>query len=160
MPIALVCDEAHLYLPQRTDADAPEKRALENFERIAKEGRKYGVALLVVSQRPSDVSDTILSQCNNFVALRLTSGEDQTKVKRLMPDNLEGFMDTLPVLDNGEALVVGDAILLPSRVRIDPPTVKPLSATIEFWSEWSKPGRTPALVQAVENMRRQSRRRA
>jgi len=160
VPIALVCDEAHLYLPQRTDADAPEKRALENFERIAKEGRKYGVALLVVSQRPSDVSDTILSQCNNFVALRLTSGEDQTKVKRLMPDNLEGFMDTLPVLDNGEALVVGDAILLPSRVRIDPPTVKPLSATIEFWSEWSKPGRTPALVQAVENMRRQSRRRA
>ena len=158
VPIALVCDEAHLYLPQRAEPDAPEKRALENFERIAKEGRKYGVALLVVSQRPSDVSDTILSQCNNFVALRLTNGEDQAKVRRLMPDSLEGFMDMLPVLDIGEALIVGDAVLLPSRVRITEPSIKPLSATIEFWSEWAKSGRIPALVQAVENMRRQSRR--
>ena len=158
VPIALVCDEAHLYLPQRSEADAPERRALENFERIAKEGRKYGVALLVVSQRPSDVSDTILSQCNNFVALRLTNGQDQDKVRRLMPDSLEGFMDMLPVLDIGEALIVGDAVLLPSRVQITPPSIKPLSATIEFWTEWSKAGRSPALVQAVENMRRQSRR--
>ena len=158
VPVALVCDEAHKYLPQRSETDAPERRALENFERIAKEGRKYGVALLVVSQRPSDVSDTILSQCNNFVALRLTNSEDQAKVKRLMPDSLEGFMDMLPVLDIGEALIVGDAVLLPSRVRIAEPSVKPLSATIGFWSEWSKSGRTPALVQAVENMRRQSRR--
>lgn len=158
VPIALVCDEAHLYLPQRAEADAPEKRALENFERIAKEGRKYGVALLVVSQRPSDVSDTILSQCNNFVALRLTNGDDQAKVRRLMPDSLEGFMDMLPVLDIGEALIVGDAVLLPSRVRITEPSIRPLSATIEFWSEWAKSGRIPALVQAVENMRRQSRR--
>jgi uncharacterized protein len=160
VPVALVCDEAHLYLPQRSETDAPERRALENFERIAKEGRKYGVALLVVSQRPSDVSDTILSQCNNFVALRLTNGDDQSKVKRLMPDSLEGFMDMLPVLDIGEALIVGDAVLLPSRVRITAPSEndRPRSATIEFWSEWSKTGRKPALVQAVENMRRQSRR--
>ena len=116
------------------------------------------MALLVVSQRPSDVSDTILSQCNNFVALRLTNGEDQAKVRRLMPDSLEGFMDMLPVLDIGEALIVGDAVLLPSRVRITEPSIKPLSATIEFWSEWARSGRVPALVQAVENMRRQSRR--
>jgi len=159
VPIALVCDEAHLYLPKRAEADAPERRALENFERIAKEGRKYGVALLVVSQRPSDVSTTILSQCNNVVALRLTNAEDQSVVKRLMPDSLGSFMDMLPILDIGEALIVGDAVLLPSRVRIESPTVQPLSATIDFWTEWSKSGRIPALVDAVDNMRRQSRRK-
>jgi len=77
-PIALVCDEAHLYLPKKGDSNPIEKRAVENFERIAKEGRKYGVGLLVISQRPSDVSSAILSQCNNFIALRLTNAKDQT----------------------------------------------------------------------------------
>jgi hypothetical protein len=75
-PFLLVCDEAHLYLPVHEDADAIEKQALYSFERIAKEGRKYGVSLLVVSQRPSDVSRTILSQCNNFLVLRLTNDQD------------------------------------------------------------------------------------
>jgi len=103
-PIALVCDEAHLYLPQKGDSNPIEKRAVENFERIAKEGRKYGVGLLVISQRPSDVSSTILSQCNNFIALRLTNAKDQTVVKELMPDSLESFMEILPILDIGEAL--------------------------------------------------------
>ena len=117
-PLALVCDEAHLYLPKKDGKNPAEQRAIENFEKIAKEGRKYGVALLVISQRPADVSSTILSQCNNVIALRLTNGEDQSTVRRLMPESLEGLMDTLPILDIGEALVVGDAVLLPSRIRI------------------------------------------
>ena len=83
-PFVFVCDEAHLYLPVREDADAVEKQALYSFERIAKEGRKYGVSLLVVSQRPSDVSRTILSQCNNFLILRLTNDQDQNVVRRLI----------------------------------------------------------------------------
>jgi DNA helicase HerA-like ATPase len=156
-PMALVCDEAHLYLPKKDGKNPVEQRAIENFEKIAKEGRKYGVALLVVSQRPSDVSTTILSQCNNVIALRLTNGDDQATVKRLMPESLEGLMDTLPILDIGEALIVGDAVLLPSRIRIYPPTEKPLSATIEFWDEWSKTPSAPDFVKAVENMRRQNR---
>jgi len=156
-PMALVCDEAHLYLPKKDGKNPVEQRAIENFEKIAKEGRKYGVALLVVSQRPSDVSPTILSQCNNVIALRLTNGDDQTTVKRLMPESLEGLMDTLPILDIGEALVVGDAVLLPSRIRIHPPNEKPLSATIDFWNEWSKTPESPDFVKAVENMRRQNR---
>ena len=156
-PMALVCDEAHLYLPKKDGKNPVEQRAIENFEKIAKEGRKYGVALLIVSQRPSDVSSTILSQCNNVIALRLTNGDDQATVKRLMPESLEGLMDTLPILDIGEALVVGDAVLLPSRIRIHPPTEKPLSATIDFWDEWSKSPDTPDFAKAVENMRRQNR---
>uniref|UniRef100_UPI00286DDBCB ATP-binding protein n=1 Tax=Phenylobacterium sp. TaxID=1871053 RepID=UPI00286DDBCB len=82
-PVTLLCDEAHLYLPVRDDADAVQRQALGSFERIAKEGRKYGFSLLVVSQRPSDVSRTILSQCNNFLALRLTNETDQGVIKRL-----------------------------------------------------------------------------
>jgi len=156
-PMALVCDEAHLYLPKKDGKNPVEQRAIENFEKIAKEGRKYGVALLIVSQRPSDVSPTILSQCNNVIALRLTNGDDQATVKRLMPESLEGLMDTLPILDIGEALVVGDAVLLPSRIRIHPPSEKPLSATIDFWDEWNKKPDLPDFVKAVENMRRQNR---
>ncbi len=157
-PMALICDEAHLYLPKKDGKNPAEQRAIENFEKIAKEGRKYGVALLVVSQRPSDVSTTILSQCNNVIALRLTNGDDQATVKKLMPESLEGLMDTLPILDIGEALVVGDAVLLPSRMRISPPSEKPLSATIDFWDEWSIPPVAPDIAKAVENMRRQNRR--
>jgi hypothetical protein len=156
-PLALVCDEAHLYLPRKEGTNPVEQRAVENFEKIAKEGRKYGVALLIISQRPSDVSTTILSQCNNVIALRLTNGEDQATVKRLMPESLEGLMDTLPVLEVGEALVVGDAVLLPSRIRISPPVEKPLSSTIDFWDVWAEESDPPDLVKAVENMRRQNR---
>lgn len=156
-PMALVCDEAHLYLPSKEGKNPVEQRAIENFEKIAKEGRKYGVALLIVSQRPSDVSSTILSQCNNVIALRLTNGDDQATVKRLMPESLEGLMDTLPILDIGEALVVGDAVLLPSRIRIHEPKEKPISATINFWDEWSKSAENPDFAKAVENMRRQNR---
>jgi len=155
--MALVCDEAHLYLPKKDGKNPVEQRAIENFEKIAKEGRKYGVALLIVSQRPSDVSSTILSQCNNVIALRLSNGDDQATVKRLMPESLEGLMDTLPILDIGEALVVGDAVLLPSRIRIHPPSEKPLSATVDFWDEWSKKPELPDFAKAVENMRRQNR---
>lgn len=156
-PMALVCDEAHIYLPKKDGKNPVEQRAIENFEKIAKEGRKYGVALAIVSQRPADVSPTILSQCNNVVSLRLTNGEDQATVKRLMPESLEGLMDMLPILDIGEALVVGDAVLLPSRIRIHPPTEKPLSATVDFWTEWMKAPETPDFAKAVENMRRQNR---
>lgn len=157
-PFVFVCDEAHLYLPVRADADAVEKQALYSFERIAKEGRKYGVSLLVVSQRPSDVSQTILSQCNNFLILRLTNDQDQNVVRRLMPDSLAGVLDGLPLLDTGEALLLGDAILLPARIKLNFPTIEPLSQTRNFWQEWGeKAPDSAAVVSAVETLRRQSR---
>lgn len=157
-PIVLVCDEAHLYLPSSAASTGPlEKRALENFERIAKEGRKYGVGLMVVSQRPSDVSTTILSQCSNIISLRLANKTDQAVVKQLLPESLEGLMEVLPTLDVGEAVVVGDATLLPTRIKMAKPKHEPRSATIPFWTRWATPKAEVDLVAAVENMRRQSR---
>ena len=157
-PLTIVCDEAHLYLPVRDAAEAAEKRALEAFERIAKEGRKYGVSLLVVSQRPSDVSRTILSQCNNFLVLRLTNDQDQSVVKRLLPESMVGITDILPLLDLGEALLLGDSILLPTRIKLDTPKVAPESATRQFWSDWANQEPKPdAVSKAVEALRRQVR---
>ena len=155
-PIALLCDEAHLYMPQRNMADSADDISLDIFERIAKEGRKYGVSLVVISQRPSEVNKTMLSQCSNFVSMRLTNAEDQGVVKRLLPDSLGGFSDILPTLDTGEALVVGDASLLPSRIRIDEPNNKPNSGTVDFWDEWQKPVEEMRLTTAVNNWRKQN----
>jgi DNA helicase HerA-like ATPase len=154
-PVALFCDEAHLYIPQDANSGAAEN-AIATFERIAKEGRKYGVGLVVISQRPAEVNRTVVSQCNNLIAMRLTNGEDQAVVRRLLPDSLGGFGDLLPILDTGEALVVGDAILLPTRIRIGKPNSEPLSATIEFWDRWADDGASAALGKAVESWRRQT----
>lgn len=157
-PVTLLCDEAHLYLPVKDDADAVQRQALWSFERIAKEGRKYGFSLLVVSQRPSDVSRTILSQCNNFLALRLTNDSDQNVIKRLMPDSLVGLTAMLPLLDTGEALLLGDAVLLPTRIKLDQPQVKPDSATRDFWKEWGTLRPDEKLLEAaVECLRSQAR---
>jgi DNA helicase HerA-like ATPase len=144
-------------MPQKEEQNPVEKRAVEAFEKIAKEGRKYGVAVMIISQRPSDVSPTVLSQCNNVIALRLTNTDDQNTVKNMMPENLESRLDELPTMDIGEALVVGDAVLLPARIKINPPGEKPLSATVDFWSEWQKTADAPDFSKSVENMRRQRR---
>jgi uncharacterized protein len=156
-PICLLCDEAHLYIPERTNQDAAAELGLKSFERIAKEGRKYGVSLTVISQRPAEVNRTVLSQCNNFIALRLSNAEDQAVIKKLLPDNLAGLTDVLPILDIGEALIVGDASLLPTRIIIDEPTLKPESATIKFWREWSNDKAEQDIPNAVSGLRRQSK---
>lgn len=156
-PICLLCDEAHLYIPERTGQDSATELGLKNFERIAKEGRKYGVSLTVISQRPAEVNRTVLSQCNNFISLRLSNAEDQSVIKRLLPDNLSGLTDVLPILDIGEALVVGDSSLLPTRILIDEPTIKPQSATIDFWKEWSNEKAEQDIPNAVIGLRKQSK---
>lgn len=157
-PFTIICDEAHLYLPIKEDADSVQKQALYNFERISKEGRKYGVSILAVSQRPADVSKTILSQCNNFVVLRLTNERDKGVIRNLLPDSLKSTIEFLPLLDVGEALVVGDAILLPSKIILDKPleSHRPISATKDFWDEWdnSKPDNV-AISEAIEALRKQ-----
>lgn len=155
-PIALFCDEAHLYLPEKT-GNSIEDAGLVNFERIAKEGRKYGIGLVVISQRPAEVNRTILSQSNNFIAMRLTNAEDQSVIKRLLPDSLGSFSELLPILDIGEALVVGDASLLPSRIKISKPTYEPNSATIDFWDEWQKTTNDDVISEAIEALRKQSK---
>ena len=155
-PIAILCDEAHLYIPERSSGGSVLASALTSFQRIAKEGRKYGVGLVVISQRPSEVNRTVLSQCNNFVALRLTNAEDQSVVQRMLPDNLGGLAGLLPILDTGEALVVGDACLLPARIRISEPMSKPDSGTVDFWDQWAKDESCEQIAKSVLSWRKQS----
>lgn len=155
-PIAIFCDEAHLYIPENA-RQGVENSSLLSFERIAKEGRKYGVGLVVITQRPSEVNRTVLSQTNNFIAMRLTNADDQNVIKKLLPDSLGNYAEMLPILDVGEALIVGDASLLPSRIIVDTPEHKPDSATVKFWDEWSKPTVTDCISEAVEALRKQSK---
>ena len=157
-PVCLVCDEAHLYLPPAEKAGAAHRAALQAFEAIAKEGRKYGVALLVVSQRPTDVNATILSQCNNFLVMRLTNDHDRAMIERLIPEALSGVAGVLPALEPGEAVVIGDALLLPTRVKLDPPSHPPASATQRYWSLWTEqPSSQEAIAAGVEALRNQLR---
>ena len=155
-PLAIFCDEAHLYIPANTDRDV-DRSSLQSFERIAKEGRKYGIGLVIVSQRPSEVNRTVLSQSSNFIAMRLTNADDQAVIRKLFPDSIGNYADLLPVLDVGEAIAVGDASLLPSRIVIDEPSKKPNSATVRFWDRWSEEEAYDALADAVSAMRRQGR---
>ena len=90
-----------------------------SIERIAKEWRKYWVTLWIVTQRPSEISETIFSQCSNFVAMRLTNPDDQNYVKKLLPDNLAWLIDTLPLLQSWEAIIMWDSLVMPSLVKID-----------------------------------------
>ncbi len=133
-PFLLVYEEAHKYVPK---SDLVKFRASKNsIERIAKEGRKYGVTLLLASQRPSELSETIFSQCNNFIAMRLTNPTDQNYVKRLLPDTLGNLTEKLPSLQAGEALLIGEAVVLPSIVKIDKCDLPPSSNDIPYWELW------------------------
>ncbi len=157
-PVCIVCDEAHLYLPERDAPTAVQRVALQVFEAIAKEGRKYGVCVAVVTQRPSDVSRTILSQCNNFMILRLTNDQDQEVIRHLVSATLSNLTGVLPMLDVGEAVLIGDAILLPVRIKLDTPQLKPASVTMPYWKMWSlKPSSPDAIEAGVEAMRNQWR---
>ncbi|WP_319503174.1 anti-phage-associated helicase HerA [uncultured Draconibacterium sp.] len=134
IPLLLVYEEAHKYVPT---SDLVKYRASKNsIERIAKEGRKYGVTLLLASQRPSEISETIFSQCNNFVAMRLTNPNDQNYVKKLLPDTLGNLIDKMPSLKAGEALLIGESVVLPSIVQIEKCNQPPSSNDIPYWELW------------------------
>jgi len=133
-PLLLVYEEAHKYAPK---SDLARFRAsLTEIERVAKEGRKYGTSLLIASQRPSEISETIFSQCSNFLAMRLTNPEDQAYVRRLLPDTLGNLTAGLPSLEAGEALLIGDATIMPSMVYITPCKPEPSSSDIPYFEIW------------------------
>ncbi|PRA80979.1 Bipolar DNA helicase [Ochrobactrum sp. MYb29] len=135
-PILLVYEEAHKYVP---NSDLSKYRSSKvSIERIAKEGRKYGVTLLLASQRPSEISETIFSQCSNFVAMRLTNPADQGYVKKLLPDSLGSLIDKMTSFRQGEALLVGESIILPSIVQIDQCSDAPSSNDIPYWQLWKE----------------------
>lgn len=136
IPFMLVCEEAHNYIPKNGGAEYTASK--HSIERIAKEGRKYGLNLMVVSQRPSEVSETIFSQCNNFIVLKLTNVNDQNCIKNLLPDNNASLVDVLPTLAAGECLVVGDSVPLPAIVKMNMPNPIPSSSNVNVYDEWNK----------------------
>ena len=136
-PIAFICDEAHLYMPRdTTKLKAAENKSLEIFEKISKEGRKYGVSLVIVSQRPAELNSTIISQCNNIISLKITNDRDKSAISTMLTDSLVGLVETLPNLDVGECIVIGDSIKLPTKIILDKPKEEPKSSTIDFWDRW------------------------
>ncbi|MDF2865900.1 MAG: hypothetical protein K0R72_718 [Clostridia bacterium] len=136
IPLLLVFEEAHKYVPKSELLKYKSSR--NSIERIAKEGRKYGITLVIVSQRPSEVSETIFSQCNTFVAMRLTNPDDQNYVKRLLPDTFGKLTAVLSTLSSGEALLIGESIIIPSIIKVDKCELEPSSSDIMYLDEWRK----------------------
>lgn len=153
VPFLIVCEEAHNYIPKTGGAEF--KASKKSIERIAKEGRKYGLSLMVVSQRPSEVSETIFSQCNNFIAMRLTNRVDQNYIKALLPDSSSSLIDLLPSLNQGEAFVVGDSVIIPSLVQLPKPNPEPKSASIDTYKEWAESWKDITFDKIVERWRKE-----
>jgi len=134
-PIAVFADEAHIYL---SDGDPATDAAKHSAERIAKEGRKYGISLTAISQRPREVSATILSQCNSFLCLRISNPDDQTYVKSLLPDSVRGIASMFSTLRRGECILLGDSVMMPTRIKIDEPKPAPVSDDASFYQSWNE----------------------
>jgi DNA helicase HerA-like ATPase len=136
LPVLLVCEEAHRYVPEDDELGfGPTKRALS---RIAKEGRKYGVSLCLVTQRPSELSTSILSQCNTLFALRMSNDRDQEFVRRALPESATGLIASLPSLHTQEAVVVGEGVSVPMRLKFDhlAEQDRPRSGNAAFSTAW------------------------
>ena len=154
-PLLVVMEEAHRYLS--ADADG---LASETVQRIAKEGRKYGVGAMIISQRPSEVDETILSQCGTYFALRLSNPTDRQRVQGTLPDGLVSLLDVLPVLRTGEAIIMGEAAKLPMRCRITLPSEenRPRSGDPNVAREWALPRRKEGYERVVASWRAQNPR--
>jgi hypothetical protein len=133
-PITLICEEAHAYIPR--EKNGPFEGTKRMMERIAKEGRKYGVSIGVVSQRPTELSETMLSQCSSYFCLRTTNPDDQAYIRGLVPEAEGDLTDILTSLGRGEALVLGEAAPLPTRVQIYRPNPEPKSNDVDYFTGW------------------------
>ncbi|CAL1241737.1 ATP-binding protein [Candidatus Methylocalor cossyra] len=154
-PLLLVCEEAHAYIPR--DSGTQYEGTRKSMERIAKEGRKYGVGLWVVSQRPTELSETVLSQCGSYVCLRITNPADQDYVRRLVPEGEADLVDILSSLGRGEAMILGEAIPLPTRCQIAQPDPTPHSSDADFFRGWTEGPDDLDMDAIVERWRRQGR---
>ena len=158
LPMLLVCEEAHRYVPQDSSLGfEPTKKALS---RIAKEGRKYGVSLCVVSQRPSELATGILSQCNTIFALRMSNQKDQEFVRGALSESAMGLMEFLPSMRNAEAIAVGEGVPVPVRLCFNelPEERRPRSGTAKFSTAWQSDDEDESFIDTVvERWRRQRR---
>ncbi len=151
VPITFVCEEAHRYVPNdKTLGFEPTKRAIS---KIAKEGRKYGVSLCIVTQRPAELDPTILSQCNTIFSLRLTNERDQEILKAGISDAAASLLEFMPTMGAGEAVTFGEGVALPTRIKFDllPPNELPRSSTASFTKNWSKDLPDDSFLQEVVN---------
>jgi hypothetical protein len=147
-PLLLVCEEAHRYVPK--DENAENGQAVRKIlERIAKEGRKYGVSLGLITQRPSDLAEGVLSQCGTIIAMRLNNDRDQACVRAAMPEGARGFLDAIPALRNRECIVCGEGVAIPMRVRFDDlePEKRPASSDPSFARLWRETGDEAGIIQ-------------
>jgi hypothetical protein len=152
-PVLIVMEEAHRYLSKESDGPA---RSM--VQRVVKEGRKFGIGAMIVSQRPSEVDDTILSQCGTFIALRLSNSSDRNKVQASLPDSLAGVIDSLPVLRTGEAIITGEAARLPIRCRIALPDeqYRPNSEDPQVAKHWQAPRKPENYTRIAASWRAQN----
>ena len=137
-PIWLVCEEAQDYIPRSEHTRFKESRRI--MEHIAKVGRKYGVGLCVVSQRPAEVSETVLAQCGTFICMRISNPNDQDYLRAMVPDSARGTFAALTSLASGEAIVMGAAVPMPVRFQVTRPNPPPNSSDVDFATKWSKGG--------------------
>ena len=154
-PLYLICEEAHEYIPRE---DIPRYReARRSMERIAKNGRKYGVGLCVVSQRPHDVSETVLAQCSSYICLRISNPDDQEYVRSMVPEAVRGTFAALTSLSKGEAVALGEAVPMPVRFRVEKPNPPPNSRDVDYARKWRDGGRPISVESLVSNWHRQVR---
>jgi len=146
-PILLVCEEAHRYVPKDENSGGQAVRKI--LERIAKEGRKYGVSLGLITQRPSDLAEGVLSQCGTIISMRLNNDRDQACVRAAMPEGARGFLDAIPALRNRECIVCGEGVAIPIRVRFDElePEKRPASSDPSFANSWRETGDEEGIIQ-------------
>lgn len=137
-PMTLVCDEAHVYIPVDFQLTASQRRMVEIFEDIAKEGRKFGITLFVASQRPSELNKTIMAQCANYIVMKLNNENDKSMIKGMMPAGSSEVIETTTMFSPGDCFVMGDACPIPLKIHVDLAKERPQSKTIPFWEEWKK----------------------
>ncbi len=157
-PILLVCEEAHRYIPN--DANAEKSSVGRILSRIAKEGRKYGVSLGLVTQRPSDLAEGVLSQCGTIIAMRLNNDRDQAFVRAAMPEGARGFLDSIPALRNRECIICGEGVAIPIRVGFDAleEAKRPASGDPLFSELWRETGQEDAIIaRTIKRWRAQGR---
>lgn len=139
-PVTLVCDEAHVYIPNDFSLSASQRRMVEVFENIAKEGRKFGTTLFVASQRPSELNKTIMAQCANFIVGKMNNENDKAMIKGMMPDGSESVIDETSMFSPGDVFIIGDAVPIPLKIHIQLAEERPQSRTIPFWDKWKFAG--------------------
>lgn len=153
-PMLLVYEEAHNYISRHLDHQSFARHIVE---RVAKEGRKYGVSAMVVSQRPSELSETVVSQCNSMIVMRLNNPEDQDYIRKVVSDQFGSQMRMLPSLRPGEGFVIGDAVLMPMRTLVQLPDRTPRSADVDFFKHWSLGTPTGDIDEILQHWWRQDR---